>query len=207
MEFLRLYQPIFPSVKEGNPVEFWITNDLNSSNEVILQWKILNSNNDVLLDGSFNSRILPFSSVKLGNIDVSIINKESIQKQNNIIFYTLKDIDNSGEIIFHGFRLFDSPKKFSLYNPELSYEFEDVSDDEPEYKVTINSKNIALYVYIDSNIVDFIASDNFFSMELEESRIITIKKINFLNNKDKLINHQEIRTLFKVRSLYDLIKK
>lgn len=203
----RFYQPIFPSVKEGNPVEFWITNDLNSSNEVILQWKILNSNNDVLLDGSFNSRILPFSSVKLGNIDVSVINKESIQKQNNIIFYTLKDTDNSDEVIFHGFRLFDSPKKFSLYNPELSYEFEDISDDEPEYKVTINSKNIALYVYIDSNIVDFIASDNFFSMEPEESRIITIKKINFLNNKDKLNNHQEIRTLFKVRSLYDLIKK
>ena len=83
----RFYQPIFPSVKEGNPVEFWITNDLNSSNEVILQWKILNSNGDVLLDGSFNSRILPFSSLKLGNIDVSIINKEPLQKQNNIIFY------------------------------------------------------------------------------------------------------------------------
>ena len=70
---------IFDQIKKAG------TSILKSSNEVILQWKILNSNGDVLLDGSFNSRILPFSSVKLGNIDVSAINKESMQKQNNII--------------------------------------------------------------------------------------------------------------------------
>ncbi len=203
----RFYQPIFPSVKEGeNEIEFWITNDLTKESEVQLDWKILNSECKILRNGTYDAIVSPCYSLKVGTLDVSNINYENSIMRNNIIFYKLRDKQNENEITYHGFRLFDSPKNFSLYKPELSYEFEDISDEKPEFKVTINSKNIALYVYIESNIVDFIASDNFFSME-QESRIITIKNINFLNNKDKLINHQELRTLFKVSSLYDLIKK
>ena len=65
-------------------------------------------------------------------------------------------------------------------------------------------KNIALYVFIDSNIVDFIASDNFFSMEPHENRIINIEIIKILKD-GKDCSKQDVINSFKIKSLYDIL--
>ena len=101
--------------------------------------------------------------------------------------------------------MFDAPKKFNLLDPELSYKFEDVSLSESNAKLKIQNKNIAFYVFIDSDLVDFIASDNFFSLESNESRIITLCNIKPINHEKKL-SKQEIRDSIRIRSLFDLIR-
>ncbi|MFX0020402.1 MAG: glycoside hydrolase family 2 protein [Candidatus Hermodarchaeota archaeon] len=200
----RFYQPIFPSVREGKKVvEFWVTNDLKISREVIFSWNIMKSDGLSLMNGEFDLVVKPCCSLKLGNIDVSKINKESKSMQNNIIFYALKERRNHKKIIFRGFRLFDSPKKFSLQKPGLSFKIEEI-DNQKSLKLVLKSKKLALYVFIESEIVDFIASDNFFSMEPNEKRFILIDQIIPVN-RNKKPSMREILQSIRVKSLYDLI--
>ncbi|MFW9946075.1 MAG: glycoside hydrolase family 2 protein [Candidatus Odinarchaeota archaeon] len=200
----RFYQPIFPSVKEGKKVvEFWVINDLRSSQEVILSFKIINSDGLLLMDGEFDSVVKPFCSLKLGDIDVSKINEVDENRQNNIIFYVLKENTKQKKIISKSFRLFSSPKKFRLQKPDLSFKIEEL-DNQKSLKVILKAKNIAFYVFFDSEIVDFIASDNFFSMEPNEKRFIFINQINRVDSSKKL-SMREIIESIRVKSLYDLI--
>ena len=201
----RFYQPIFPSVKEGaNEVEFWITNDLTTQCEVQLDWKILDSEGGLLKNGSFDTIVSPCFSVKVGTVDVSDINKGKMKMQNNIIFYKLRDKQKENEIIFSGFRLFDSPKHFKMNDPRLSFICERISSNNNSFKLIINSEKIALYVFIDSDMLDFIASDNFFSMEPDESRVIILKELKPVDSNIDLTN-QKIQDSIKVGSLYDLL--
>ncbi len=205
----RFYQPLFPSVKEGvNEAEFWVTNDLKISREVKLEWKIFHSDGSLLMNGSYNSIIPPCGSVKVGIVDVGSINREKIKRQNNIIFFSLKDKNNNGKVIFQGFRLFDAPKRFSLKDPKISYSFtevEEIGANSKKYKLEIKTEHIALYVFIDSDDIDFIASDNFFSMEPNESRIIILSQVKLVNSKKKK-KTREFQDKLKIKSLYDLIK-
>ncbi|MFX0180225.1 MAG: glycoside hydrolase family 2 protein [Candidatus Hodarchaeota archaeon] len=200
----RFYQSIFPSVRERKKlVEFWATNDLLTSREVILSFKIMNSDGLLLMDGNFDSVVKPCYSLKLGEIDVSKINKEDKNRQNNIIFYVLKEKNNQKKIISNCFRLFDSPKKFSLQKPGLTFKIEE-NDNQKSLNVNLKTENIALYVFIDSEIVDFIASDNFFSMEPNGKRFILINQITPVN-RNKKPSMREIIDSIKVKSLYNLI--
>ena len=200
----RFYQPVFPSMREGKKmVEFWVTNDLMIPREVILSFKIMNSDGLLLMDGEFDSVVKPCCSLKLGDRDVSKINKEDKNRQNNIIFYVVIEKKNQKKIISNGFRLFDSPKKFGLQKPDFSFKIEEI-DNQKSLNVILKTKNIALYVFIDSEIVDFIASDNFFSMEPDKTRLILIDQIIPVNRSMKL-SMQEIIASIRVKSLYDLI--
>jgi len=204
----RFYHPVLANVKEDpDKVEFWVINDLKDSQNIKLNWKILKSNGTTLIKGEYNSLILPCNSKRLGAVDVSNINKSEIQRQNNIIFYKLECINENEEIISHGFRLFDAPKLFNLKDPEIKSLLEE-NTEEPRnnnyLKLTLSVKNIALYVFIDSDIVDFIASDNFFSMEPDENRIIDIEILKILKG-GKDYSKQDIINSFKIKSLYDII--
>ncbi|MFW9881604.1 MAG: glycoside hydrolase family 2 protein, partial [Candidatus Thorarchaeota archaeon] len=199
----RFYQPLFASVREDpEQVEFWVTNDLRRSCNIELDWKILNSGGNTLIKGNYNSKVSPCSSLKLGVEDVSIINKEQIKIQNNIIFYKLYTYNGVKELIYSGFRLFDAPKFFNLRKPEISSSFEDKEGEKKnnlQFNLSLKAKNIALYVKIDSHLVDFIASDNYFSMEPNETRDIDIEIVNSL---ETIRDHskQEIKNSFKIRS-------
>lgn len=201
----RFYQPLFASVKEdSNRIEFWATNDLNYSCQIELEWKIISSDGALQMKGIYSVSVSPCSSLKLGVVDVSIINKDQSTQQNNVIFYTMKNLKNEEGEIFHGFRLFDSPKFFKLKNPDLNFEIQEIQGKLNHFSLEIKTKNIALYVFIDSDIFDLVASDNFFSMEPNETRIIDIEVVNFLKHSH---NHslQEIKNSVKISTLNDMI--
>jgi len=201
----RFYQSIFPSVKENREsIEFWITNDRITPYNSLLEWRILNSEGKPVKNGLYNSTISPCSSLKVGTVDVSEINKEDINWKNNIVFFKLKDKTNDNQVVYNGFRLFNSPKYFKLYNPELSFKSEVISGPTDGFKIEITSKNIALFVFIDSNEVDFIASDNFFAMEPNETRTILLNDIRFLGSNKK-ISKEKIQDKIRVKSLFDLL--
>ena len=64
----------------------------------------------------------------------------------------------------------------------------------------ITSIHIALYVFIDSDIYDLVCSDNFFSIETNETKEIYLKNKLFSESIEDL----KVKDL-KVRTLYDLL--
>jgi beta-mannosidase len=199
----RFYQPVFPSVKEDiKSVEFWVTNDLRTSQKFQYDWKIYRSDGKVRKSGFYESKINPCSSKMVELIDISDLTQNSENLSDFIIFYTLKYKNLEGEKELHGFRLFSAPKKFQLKDPLLLWE---LSETEKGYELKISVKQIALYVHVDSNKFDFIAADNFFSLEPGESRSITLKNFNLIYSSQpayKTPNKEDIT----VRSLYELLE-
>ncbi len=202
----RFYQPLFASVKEEpDKVEFWVTNDYKKHHKIVLNWSILNSDGKELMSGSNSIEISPCSSIIAETVDISKINETKSELRNNIIFYLLEDTENNNKIISRGFRLFDHPKFFSLKDPELFFVVEKIDDkiqSKQAYQLIITTKYIALYVYIESDLVDFIASDNYFSMEPGESRTITTRIIENRDIEKRSV--KQIVNSFKVNSLYNL---
>ena len=123
--------------------------------------------------------------------------------QKHIIFYDLYEIQKSNGILMKGFRLFHRPKSFPLENPKLTYEIHQ-NEDSREIKLIVTSKHIALYVFIESDNIDFIASDNYFSMKPNESRTIILSDINPVNS-EKEVRVEEIIDKIYVKSLFDLL--
>ena len=112
------------------------------------------------------------------------------------------------ERLFSGFRLFDDPKDFTLKDPKINHQVKEltVRENEKEYEIIIKNKNIALHVFIESEIIDFIASDNFFSLEPNSSVVIRLTDVKPAHPSDHLTNNH-IEESFKIRSLYELTKK
>ena len=81
---------------------------------------------------------------------------------------------------------------------------EEQNEDSREIKLIVTSKHIALYVFIESDNIDFIASDNYFSMEPNESRIIMLSDINSVNSENE-VRIVEIKDKIFVKSLFDLL--
>ncbi|MHA1767786.1 MAG: glycoside hydrolase family 2 protein, partial [Promethearchaeota archaeon] len=88
-------------------------------------------------------------------------------------------------------------------NPEISFAIKEIEEglkDEIRYSMLISSKKLALYVFIESDNVDFIASDNYFALSPDKSReiIIRIKDTKSRDIRDKFLSS------LKVFSLYNL---
>nr|MDO8110760.1 glycoside hydrolase family 2 protein [Candidatus Sigynarchaeota archaeon] len=107
--------------------------------------------------------------------------------------------------------LFGDPKDFPLQDPRLTLNAEKMDPaptGEPRYKIAITSNAIALFVYIEPVDLDFIASDNFFSMEPGEIREILLRLVKFPvvnqdnpwpESADALLNAIHIGSLFDLR--------
>ena len=205
----RFYQPLFPSVIEDKKsIEFWISNDLRTTQEFQFEWKVLKSDGTVAKKGQYELTILPCSSKKLDKIDVSDFIRINDNITDYIIFFTLKFNNLEGEQEFHGFRLFSAPKKFPLKAPDISWELNEYfceESNEKEYELKIATKNIALYVHIDSDKFDFIASDNFFSLAPGEVRNISLKNLGLISSAEPAYLKVK-KEDFAVRSLYNLLK-
>ena len=202
----RFYQNVFASIKEDkNSVEFWLTNDLKERKSVVFEWKMFNSDSNKISEGIFEVDISALSSNMVGTLNVNKIDIIEEKIQDHIIFYQLKTHDKI--IIDQGMRLFDAPKRFNLQDPFIKWEILKIEDEDlTDLKVNIKVSNefIALFVFLDSEEYDFVASDNFFSMEPNEARII---QLNQLKKRDgSSLSIQEIkREAFYIRSLFDLI--
>jgi len=205
----RFYSNIFPSIEEfKDKFNIWITNDSLCEFKGKLEWKLYNIDSDiaaVILNGIEEINVPKNSSLKIKEIQIPKNIKSRYKISSLIIFYKLYGTEN---IIYSGFKLFDDPKNMRLLDPEISFE---TKIENNEIILSIFSKRIALYIHINSNKFDFIASDNFFSMEPNEIRNITIKPAiswnkKIIGYKEESINYEEFVKNLKISSLYDLMK-
>ena len=194
----RFYQPLFASVNENKKnAELWVSNDYQIQRNVRLEWRILDYRSNLIKSGKKQLIIDPCTSILVDKIDYGDI----VVKSEQLILITLFDNEN-GDLIYQNFHMLDKPKKFPLKNPSLTWECNKVANS--EYEIAISSKELALYVFIDSDKFDFIASDNFFVVEPNKSRIIILKEVNYVYSSEPypLVNKDD----FIMKSLYDLIE-
>ena len=198
----RFYAPIYPSARESkDTVEFWVTNDLRTSSKGTFEWKIYNSDGKQLKSGNKNVSIPACCSLKIDEASVSNINLDKTTTRNNIIFYSY----TCDEVSHRDYRLFDAPKYFRLEDPEISHLIERIESKEDNfdrYKVIISTRKLALYVHVESDVVDFVASDNYFALEPEETRVVFLKVVSYPPTNGEL-SKKEVRNSFRVKSLFD----
>ncbi len=193
-------------LEEKTKVELWAINDFKDPKKGLLKWWIYDIKNNSVIHGEEDFEINPCSALLIKTILPKELSNSKTFSNNHIVFYELYDSENNihHDFIDNGFRLFSDPKKFPMVDPKLEYNVEKSDIDNYDYKLIISVKNVGLYVYIESNIIDFIASDNFFSMKPNEIRKIYIKTISGLN-KDENSNIGKLNEIFKVQSLFNLL--
>ncbi|MBD3256725.1 MAG: hypothetical protein GF383_16645 [Candidatus Lokiarchaeota archaeon] len=205
----RFYSPLYPSVvQKGEKIEFWITNDFRYNEKIRLKWNIYTLDGNLLINGSSTSKIESCSSVLINSIDQSRIGPLNGKISNLIVFYSMIELENPNKAPFRDFRLLKAPKKYQFLDPNLSIKLKNISQvsiKNNNLKVIVKSENIALYVFIVSDLIDFVASDNFFALRPEESREITLGKVIPVNPGDDLSKY-DYGELLKVKSLYELLK-
>ena len=196
----RFFAPYFPSLKDGKKsVEFWVTNDYKKAIRGILSWEIYDSKGKLINSGFQKLEANPLSSTKIAEFKT---------KSAYFVTYSLKKLQNSSqkdkkESNFNGYRILGKPKYFKGENPEISFAIKEIEEGlkyEIRYSMLITSKKLALYVFIESDNVDFIASDNYFALSPDKSReiIIRIKDTKSRDIRDKFLSS------LKVFSLYNL---
>jgi beta-mannosidase len=205
----RLYNPLFIAMnKNSDNIELWGINDFKDSKKCILNWKILESSGKIILE---NKKEINLSSC--GSQLLESINKEDVGGNSNnfadkIIFYSLEKKDDKENLYYRDFDLFEAPKSFPLNNPDLSYKIlncNPLDADKFQYEIEIRSKKIAIYVYLDSETLDFVASDNFFSMEPMSSYKVKLwVSKSLITDKDNLCedlnNHIQVYSLYNLRN-------
>ena len=153
----------------------------------------------MLANGSYKVEIPPCTAQLLETVKLSELKTDLGMLKQNVIFYGIE-----GDDLLKGFRLFYAPKKFEVKNPKISWYLEEIEkDDNSKCIIKIRSENIAFYVHIDSEVYDFIASDNYFSMETNEERTIILNDIKLISNFQ---DNRDLKNSIMVSSLYDLMK-
>lgn len=203
----HFFQPMIVDVYiNKKELEFTIINDSLDQVDVILEWKILKSNGRTMKEGSIKQNLKQNTAIDIEPIDIKDLSQVKENKDDYIMFYKLKKAKNFKNI-YRGFKLFTNPNDFKLKKSDFNYQVKEDLDNKfsnCQFFIEIFSKNISLFTYIESNFVDFIASDNYFSMEPREIRKIGIKIINYEEVKEK-DDINQLKNLFRVYSLSDLI--
>ena len=198
----RFYNHILPSVREHKEsFELWIINDNPYHQSVNYYWKLYNSQGELLKEEIYELEISPCYSKCIEKVKLSEI-KSNSERNNLILFYGIES-----QPLVKGMRLFDSPKRFDLKKPNIIWDFEKIIDDKEDLivKIRIKSNSIVLYLFITSNKYDFIASNNFFSMEPDEEQEIILTDINLVKKDDS--QYLNIRKEdFNILSLFELME-
>lgn len=203
----RFYAPIIAYVNlNKHQISIGVVNDSTSLEKLNLNWSLMNSDGIILHKRNIVSEISGLETKILENITISRKSTLFDNINNTILFYTLSRA-STDKLIDRGFKLFGKPKHFKLKDPDLEYNIKLIkngSENLNKMKVRIKSKNICIYTFILSDLVDFIALDNYFSLKPGEEKEILIDIVEILE-KNKKISEKEIKNSFKIFSLYNLL--
>lgn len=203
----RFYAPVIAYVnRKKNKIMLGAVNDLQNKKSLIFKWELFNSNGKSLVKGSEKSIVNPFESKIIGIINTSKIIPLDASIENSVLFYFVVE-QNTNNLIYRGFKLFTNPNEFNLTDPGFQIKIEFIESDlnaSRNLRMHIKSDKISLYTHIISYLVDFVASDNYFSLKSGEEREILIDIKNVLE-EEKKITKKEIINSFEVNSLFDFI--
>ncbi len=188
----RFYSPVAVSVDIiKDRCVFWGINDLVKDQTVNIEWALISNRSDVIVHEKKQFIIPSISALPLHSIFIP-----TLVSRNKGDFGILFEVFNENHrMIMHGWEFFDKPKRFTLIDPLISWQI--IEGEKNEWSVEIRVKNIAIYVFIQSETLDFVCSDNFFHLLPNQSRQI---QLNFFG----AITKSEIEKNISVLSLYNL---
>ncbi len=199
----RFYAPLLPSILEFDDcIEFWVSNDTNINQTVSLSYSVCNAEEVITArneEYTGETHVIPALSSQL--IVVQEIKTKSKGQGQQIIFVRIKD--ETGEV-HENFHLLGRPGEFYLRKPELQmFLIEEEQLSKNSCKIRIKNDVIAPYVFIESKIFDISPSDNYFSMDFNSEKKITVKLNSFIHKGENL-NEKEIFESLQIKSLWDL---
>ncbi|MHA1998607.1 MAG: beta-mannosidase [Promethearchaeota archaeon] len=199
----RFYQPIAGSVLESRrKIEFWVQNDLKTPFSGVLEWCVLESTGRSLLGGKVDFSVKSCHSKCLKEVFPPVVDGISEFGDGHIAFY--KILGNDELVAIHqGFRLIGNPKNFKLEPPSLTYTIEPITEN--QVRVEVKVEKISLHIHLESETVDFVASDNYFSMHPGENKEIWVTLAPASDGGCKDVVKEFTNTLV-IHSLFDLMK-
>jgi beta-mannosidase len=211
----RFYNPLFPSVSESDKtVEFWLTNDLPIPVQGEYCWKIYSISGQLVKENKIKVQINPTRSELLETLRLSSIGIQKTYFSNYIIHFEFTPTTTSlvGSTDFEtrfGFRLLTDPKHLRLEPADITLNskiIQEKNPDESYLEVNVVANNSVLFLYFESDRVDFIASDMFFAMYPGQQRAIKLKIQQIHNQKVENILEalKRLQSSLLIKSLADL---
>ncbi len=156
----RFFAPVLVSGVEDvskQTVDIYLTSDLGHFTEVVVHWVVYHTNGKRLAKGTLSQKIPERSAILLERLDLSLYARA--EGAQNIVVYL--SAEETGTIVSENVITLKKPKDLQLEHARLTIE----SVETPEgLEVTIVSEKPVLWAWLAHETVDFVASDNFFSL-------------------------------------------
>ena len=179
------YAPVALSgLVKDQAVELWVANDRISALQGVLDWKLIDTEGEVVSKGSGPVEIPAGTSSRC-------ISRLDFSNENTSHAILWANLRVEGEEPSETTVLFDRAKNLELADPEIRAE---VRGEAGAYTVALESMRPALNAWVELKGLDAEYSDNFFTLIPGSKKSVAIKT---------RANLEEVRKALKVRSLFD----
>ncbi len=192
----RFYAPLFLSAQEEtDKISLWITNDYPHRRKTQVRYGLYHADGRCLLADGLDIEAPSLASKKVWETGYDRLSTDD-SPQELILFFEAYE---GNRIISKNARLLGVPKGFPLKDPGVSWELAQTDDSGFQFLITIEAQEIALYVWIDTEQIDFVASDNFFPMKKGERREIEI-------HTNESVCKERLQKEIRLSSLFHLVR-
>lgn len=195
----KFYAPVLLSALEQNgKVDFVISNETQKEVKAKVIWRLRDCMGEVLEEEKVCTTIQPLTAEKCGMADYMEISKDRWNARKYYLEYMLH-VD--GAEVSSNTLLFTRPKYFEFQNPNITYS---VTETEESFLLTMETKNYAKYVFLDSEHFDFVAEDNCFDLSKGAEKKIRILKSDIVKNGSIYSAKKEEMEKLTILSAFDI---
>ena len=191
----KFYAPVLMSLRgEGPDVEIHVTNDLLSSIQARIDWKLRKSSSEIIAQGIVDTQVSKLTAKQCGRLSFD----EYLTKDNKRNVYLECTLNVNGEQTTVTTFMFTKPKHFNFLNPKLTYEVIETKD---TFEINISSKAFAKFIELDLKTADCKFNDNYFDISRGDVRTVRVKK----ESLSESLSLESFKSQLKLRSVYDIV--
>ncbi len=188
---LRFFAPTVAYAKaDGDVVEFYISNESRSNFVGVIEYKILDSKNNVIHKNEESCIVNSSSSKFLFTRDFSeyIAGRE----RECVLEYSLHSGSN---LVYKSSMLFVTPKRFKFEDPFIE---SDIVGEDKKFSITLTSHAFAMGVEIDFENTNVILNENYVNITQNLPIKISFSVVGGVTTAEKL------KSELKIKSVYDI---
>ena len=177
----RAYDNVLVScAKDGHRVSVHVSNEQKEPVSGTIDWKLIDVTGKTIASGTDRVAVSGLASISGLSVDLSEHLKEKMPRDR---FFICR-FSEAGGRTHSSFCLFELYKYLALKKPAYKW---DVRETGESFEISISSNVPALFVELDLAQKDVVFSDNYFHLDGQEKRVITVSKnemtLNILNNE------------------------
>ena len=192
-QYKVLSQKYYP-LSEFVGAEICVTNDTTEAKQGVVNWYLRDNRYNILKQGTVEANVDALTAKEVLRLDFAEeIDSKAVARGTYLSYEWVCD----GEIVSTNVTLFVKPKHFALLKPEYDME---VTEDSENFTIKLKSSAFVMYLEVDLETDDMILSDNFFHLDGNTEKVLTVKKAEM----SKALSLDEFKNQIKLRSLYDI---